>query len=68
MLDPEKCPQCGIRVQKGSEQILEVTNGKAFTQTKLGKELLQNVQKNRALLPGAKAPKTVPQAGPAGGG
>lgn len=48
MLDPEKCPQCGIKIQRGSEHILEVTNPKAFTDTAIGKQLLQNVQKARA--------------------
>ena len=48
MLNPEKCPQCGIIKQPGSDHVIEITNPQAFIETTLGKDLLKTVQANRA--------------------
>jgi hypothetical protein len=48
MLNPEKCPQCGLKRVPGSEHIIEVTNPQAFLDTAAGKELLKTIQANRA--------------------
>lgn len=48
LLDPAKCPQCGIQRKPGSEHIIEVTNGDVFAKTNFGKELVQKVNTARA--------------------
>lgn len=66
MLDPENCPQCGIKRGKGS-RIYEVTNPAAFFDTKLGKEIEANIAKAKRTpnaRAGKAAPKTMPKAMP----
>ncbi|PCC75281.1 hypothetical protein SAMN02745121_03996 [Nannocystis exedens] len=48
MLDPSKCPQCGIVRKPGSEHVIEITNGDAFAKTNFGKDLVQQVNTARA--------------------
>lgn len=64
MLDPEKCPQCGIKNIKGSH-IYEVTNPQAFFDTKLGKEIKANISKAKSSPKAGPGAKTAPKAQPA---
>lgn len=59
MLNPEKCPQCGLQRKPGSEHVIEITNDQAFLATQVGKELLKTVQSYRAA-PGIKASAKMP--------
>lgn len=59
MLNPEKCPQCGLQRKPGSEHVIEITNDKAFLATQVGKELLKTVESYRAA-PGVKASAKLP--------
>ncbi len=62
LLDPEKCPQCGILKKAGSE-IFEVSNPQAFFDTAVGKSLRTQIETakgkklriNAGTRPGAKA-------------
>lgn len=66
MLNPEKCPQCGIKRAAGSEHVIEITNGDAFAKTALGKQVAAKVSKARANKAAGQAP--VPAGGaPAAG-
>lgn len=56
MLNPEKCPQCGILGKIGVDQVINVNNGDAFVQTAVGKSVVTSVQKARG---GALQPATV---------
>lgn len=58
MLDPAKCPQCGVMRKPGMEHVIEVNNSKGFLDTAIGKQVLQNVQTARA----PAAPKVKPGA------
>jgi len=48
LLNPENCPQCGLKRRPGMDHVLELTNSQAFLETAAGKNLLQAVQKARA--------------------
>ncbi|MCY0993351.1 hypothetical protein OV203_39810 [Nannocystis sp. ILAH1] len=61
LLDPAKCPQCGIVRKPGSEHVIEITNGDAFAKTNLGKDLVQKVNAAK-LNPSQAAPSVKPGA------
>ncbi len=44
MLDPENCPQCGPRLVQSKGDIYEFANEAAFAKTKLGKELVPQIE------------------------
>jgi hypothetical protein len=48
MLDPDKCPTCGIKLRPGSNHIYEVTNMKAFLGTTFGMDLARRVEQAKA--------------------
>lgn len=63
LLDPENCPQCGIKVAPGSEHIIEIANGEGFAKTSLGKSISKNLSRAKAKTSGqapakAGAPKS----------
>jgi hypothetical protein len=64
MLDPSKCPQCGVMRKPGSEHVIEITNGDAFAKTNFGKQLVQQVNTARAskLNPSQTVPSVKPGA------
>ncbi|WAS99352.1 hypothetical protein [Nannocystis punicea] len=64
MLDPSKCPQCGVMRKPGSEHVIEITNGDAFAKTNFGKDLVQKVNTARAskLNPSQTVPSVKPGA------
>jgi hypothetical protein len=61
LLDPEKCPQCGVKKIKDHE-IYEFTNPEAFLDTKFGQELEAQIKKAKGntLKPGATKPTVKP--------
>ncbi|WP_434427737.1 hypothetical protein [Nannocystis pusilla] len=61
LLDPAKCPQCGIVRKPGSEHVIEITNGDAFAKTNFGKDLVQKVNAAK-LNPSQAAPSVKPGA------